>query len=141
MPRRWVAPGSRTAAALQALALSAVQGALVRAPRLGVRRGLPVCPSCAGAVAVTAAWAAGAHSSGEGGLTRPWVLPQEELFIKFAQFEEKCREPERARAIFKFALDHIPRAQAQNVYERFIAFEKQHGDRSGIEAGPTACLR
>ena len=58
---------------------------------------------------------------------------QEELFIKFAEFEEKCKEPERARAIFKYALDHIPKGQAQDVYKRFVQFEKQHGDREGIE--------
>ena len=58
---------------------------------------------------------------------------QEELFIKFAEFEEKCKEPERARAIFRYALDHIPKAQAQDVYKRFVQFEKQHGDREGIE--------
>ena len=58
---------------------------------------------------------------------------QQELFIKFAEFEEKCKEPERARAIYKYALDHIPKGQAQDVYKRFVAFEKQHGDREGIE--------
>lgn len=42
-------------------------------------------------------------------------------------------EDERARAIYKYALDHIPRSQADNVYKRFVAFEKQHGDRTGIE--------
>ena len=62
---------------------------------------------------------------------------QEELFIKFAEFEEKCKEPERARAIYKYALDHIPKAQAQDVYKRFVAFEKQHGDREGIEVTRT----
>ena len=40
---------------------------------------------------------------------------------------------ERARAIYKYALDHIPTAQAENLYARFVAFEKQHGDREGIE--------
>ena len=40
---------------------------------------------------------------------------------------------ERARAIFKYALDHIPKAQANDVYRRFVTFEKQHGDREGIE--------
>lgn len=57
----------------------------------------------------------------------------EELFIKFAEFEEKVKELDRARAIYKYALDHIPRAQADTVYRRFVAFEKQHGDRDGIE--------
>ena len=68
------------------------------------------------------------------------VLLQEELFIKFAEFEEKCKEPERARAIFKYALDHIPKGQAQDVYKRFVQFEKQHGDREGIEVSlPVRC--
>ena len=60
---------------------------------------------------------------------------QEELFIKFAEFEERCKEHERARAIYKYALDHIPKAQADGVYQRFVVFEKQHGDREGIEVG------
>eukprot|EP00854_Cymbomonas_tetramitiformis_P012629 gene12629-14928_t len=57
----------------------------------------------------------------------------EELYIKFAEFEEHCKEFERARAIFKFALDNIPKAQATDLYRRFVTFEKQHGDREGIE--------
>ncbi|KAJ9514841.1 hypothetical protein QJQ45_028615, partial [Haematococcus lacustris] len=58
---------------------------------------------------------------------------EEEFFIKFAEFEEKVKEPERARAIYKYALDNIPRHQAANLYARFVSFEKQHGDRQGIE--------
>ena len=58
---------------------------------------------------------------------------QEELFLRFAEFEERVKEPERARAIYKYALDNIPRTQADAVYRRFAAFEKQHGDREGIE--------
>ncbi|CAL5221424.1 g3611 [Coccomyxa viridis] len=57
----------------------------------------------------------------------------EELFIKFAEFEERCKEHDRARAIYRYALDHIPKNQADAVYQRFVAFEKQHGDREGIE--------
>lgn len=65
---------------------------------------------------------------------------QEELFIKFAEFEERCKEPVRTRAIYKFALDHIPRGQAEGVYKRFVVFEKQHGDRQGIEVSTTSIL-
>jgi hypothetical protein len=36
---------------------------------------------------------------------------QEALFLKFAEFEEKVKEVERARAIYRYALDHIPKAQ------------------------------
>ena len=46
----------------------------------------------------------------------------------------------RARAIYKFALDHIPRGQAEGVYKRFVVFEKQHGDRQGIEVSASSTL-
>eukprot|EP00850_Spirogloea_muscicola_P009940 SM000057S18370 [mRNA] locus=s57:260193:264737:+ [translate_table: standard] len=57
----------------------------------------------------------------------------EELFVAFADFEERCKEHERARAIYKYALDHIPKGQADNLYRKFVTFEKQYGDREGIE--------
>eukprot|EP00899_Mesostigma_viride_P028523 jgi/Mesvir1/8856/Mv02752-RA.1 len=57
----------------------------------------------------------------------------EELFVHFCEFEEKCREVERARVIYKYALDHLPKGSAEELYKRFVAFEKQHGDREGIE--------
>ncbi len=53
--------------------------------------------------------------------------------LKFAEFEEKVGELDRARAIYKYALDHIPKGQADAAYRRFVAFEKQHGNREGIE--------
>lgn len=63
-----------------------------------------------------------------------WPRPlQEELFIRFAEFEERVKEVERARAIYKYALDHLPKSQAGELYKRFVAFEKQQGDREGIE--------
>ncbi len=40
---------------------------------------------------------------------------------------------ERARAIYKFALDKVPKQQAAEIYKAYAAFEKQHGDREGIE--------
>ncbi|CAN4095215.1 unnamed protein product [Withania somnifera] len=57
----------------------------------------------------------------------------EQLFVAFAEFEEKCKETERARCIYKFALDHIPKGRAEELYKKFVAFEKQYGDREGIE--------
>ncbi|EFJ15431.1 hypothetical protein SELMODRAFT_442275 [Selaginella moellendorffii] len=57
----------------------------------------------------------------------------EELFVAFANFEERCKEFERARAIYKYALDNIPKSQAEELYKKFVAFEKQHGNREGIE--------
>ncbi|KAG5582245.1 hypothetical protein H5410_052872 [Solanum commersonii] len=56
------------------------------------------------------------------------------MFVAFAEFEDKyCRETDRARCIYKFALDHIPKGRAEDLYSRFVAFEKQYGDREGIE--------
>ncbi|XP_052725353.1 uncharacterized protein LOC108320371 isoform X2 [Vigna angularis] len=57
----------------------------------------------------------------------------EQLFVAFAEFEERCKETERARAIYKFSLDHIPKGRAEDLYRKFVAFEKQYGDREGIE--------
>jgi crooked neck len=56
-----------------------------------------------------------------------------ELLLAFARFEERVKEIERSRAIFKFALDSIPKSKAGELYQAFVAFEKQHGDREGIE--------
>ncbi|VVB09550.1 unnamed protein product [Arabis nemorensis] len=57
----------------------------------------------------------------------------ETLFVAFAEFEERCKEPDRARFIYKFALDHIPKGRAEDLYKKFVAFEKQYGDKEGIE--------
>ena len=57
----------------------------------------------------------------------------EKLYIAFAKFEENCREYERARAIFKYALDHIPKHQAEELFKAYTHFEKKYGDRAGIE--------
>jgi len=57
----------------------------------------------------------------------------EKLFISFARLEERAKEHERARTIYKYALDHIPKHLAQDLYSKWIAFEKQTGDQEGIE--------
>ncbi|TKY57425.1 Crooked neck protein 1 [Spatholobus suberectus] len=57
----------------------------------------------------------------------------EQLFVAFAEFEERCKETERARALYKFALDHIPKGRAEDLFRKFLAFEKQCGGREGIE--------
>jgi len=57
----------------------------------------------------------------------------EELFIAFAQFEERAKEADRARVIFKYALEQLPKSEAQELYKKYVLFEKQHGERSGIE--------
>ncbi|KAK1275573.1 hypothetical protein QJS04_geneDACA011107 [Acorus gramineus] len=57
----------------------------------------------------------------------------EKLFVAFAEFEERCKETERARGIYKYALDHIPKGRAEELYKKFLSFEKQYGDKEGIE--------
>ncbi|EOA13011.1 hypothetical protein CARUB_v10026005mg [Capsella rubella] len=57
----------------------------------------------------------------------------ESLYVAFAEFEERCKELERARVIYKFALDHIPKGRAEDLYSKYVAFEKQCGDVDGIE--------
>ncbi|KAK9207943.1 hypothetical protein WN944_000292 [Citrus x changshan-huyou] len=58
----------------------------------------------------------------------------EQLFVAFAEFEEMgCKETDRARCIYKFALDRMPKGRAEDLHRKFLAFEKQYGDREGIE--------
>jgi crooked neck len=57
----------------------------------------------------------------------------ERLFIAYARFETKMKEIERARAIYKFALDRMPRSKSVNLHKAFTQFEKQFGNKEGIE--------
>ncbi|KAF0291869.1 Crooked neck-like protein 1 [Amphibalanus amphitrite] len=57
----------------------------------------------------------------------------EELFIAFARFEENQKEHDRVRVIYKYALDHIPKEQCQELYKQYTIHEKKYGDRKGIE--------
>ena len=56
-----------------------------------------------------------------------------DLFQKFAQFEEFCKETDRARAIYKYALDNIPKKQAKELYKEYMQFERKFGDKEEIE--------
>lgn len=57
----------------------------------------------------------------------------EKLFIAFAKFEEGQREHDRARVIYKYALQHIPKDRTQELYKAYTIHEKKYGDRTGIE--------
>lgn len=61
----------------------------------------------------------------------------EKLLISFARFEERCKEIERARVIFRYALDEAKKAgdegHLQELNQEVISFEKRHGSRAGIE--------
>ncbi|PIA63485.1 hypothetical protein AQUCO_00201082v1 [Aquilegia coerulea] len=57
----------------------------------------------------------------------------ENLFVEFAKFEEESKEIERARDVYKFALNSIPSARAENLHKKFVKFEKQYGNKEVIE--------
>ncbi|KAK2073645.1 hypothetical protein P8C59_007912 [Phyllachora maydis] len=57
----------------------------------------------------------------------------ERIFIAFARFEAKLKEYERARAIYKYALDRLPRSRSMLLHKEFTTFEKQFGDKDGVE--------
>ncbi|KAI0595000.1 cell cycle control protein [Biscogniauxia sp. FL1348] len=57
----------------------------------------------------------------------------ERLFIAYARFEAKLKEYERARAIYKYALDRLPRSKSMGLHKAYTTFEKQYGDTDGVE--------
>eukprot|EP00607_Mallomonas_marina_P002648 CAMPEP_0182437692 /NCGR_PEP_ID=MMETSP1167-20130531/85222_1 /TAXON_ID=2988 /ORGANISM="Mallomonas Sp, Strain CCMP3275" /LENGTH=794 /DNA_ID=CAMNT_0024630707 /DNA_START=25 /DNA_END=2409 /DNA_ORIENTATION=- len=57
----------------------------------------------------------------------------EKLLINFARFEERCKEYDRARVIFKFALTQQSTDIIPELYSEYISFEKRHGTRERIE--------
>jgi crooked neck len=57
----------------------------------------------------------------------------EQLFLEYARFEARLREYERSRAIYRFALDRMPRSKSVTLHKAFVKFEKQQGDKEGIE--------
>lgn len=56
------------------------------------------------------------------------------VFGAFARMETRLKEYERARTIYKFALARLPRSKSANLYTSYTRFEKQHGDRAGVES-------
>ncbi|ONH69932.1 Pre-mRNA-splicing factor CLF1 [Cyberlindnera fabianii] len=59
------------------------------------------------------------------------TLQSEKLIAQFAKWEGSQKEWERARAIFKFGLIKFPKSTLIN--EELTHFEKQYGDKDGIE--------
>lgn len=60
-------------------------------------------------------------------------LVDERLLMAYARFEAKLNEYERARAIYKFALDRLPRSKSMLLHKAYTTFEKQFGDSDGVE--------
>lgn len=57
----------------------------------------------------------------------------EKIFIAYAKFEAKLKEYERARGIYRYALDRMPRSKSAKLHSSYTTFEKQFGDREGVE--------
>jgi crooked neck len=57
----------------------------------------------------------------------------ERIYIAFARYETRLKEYERARTIYKYALDRLPRSKSQSLYQAYTAFEKQFGNKDGLE--------
>ncbi|KDN43411.1 pre-mRNA-splicing factor CLF1 [Tilletiaria anomala UBC 951] len=55
------------------------------------------------------------------------------VYTAFAKMEARAKEYERARAIYKYALERLPRSKSQGIYSSYTRFEKQFGDRQGVE--------
>jgi crooked neck len=58
----------------------------------------------------------------------------EELFTAFAHFEENCKEYERARVIYQYAIDRISKENAKELLKAYTQFEKKFGSKAGIES-------
>lgn len=55
------------------------------------------------------------------------------VYISFAKFETRLKEYDRARVVYKYALEHLPKGQTNNLYKEYTQFEKQFGQKDGIE--------
>lgn len=55
------------------------------------------------------------------------------FYVSFAKFETRLKEIERARAIYKYALEKLPPGRQANLYNVYTQFEKQFGDKDGLE--------
>jgi crooked neck len=60
-------------------------------------------------------------------------LVDEKLFIAYARYEAKLKDYDRARAIYKFGLDNLPRSRSMLLHKEYTTFEKQFGDKEGVE--------
>ncbi|KAL9624837.1 MAG: hypothetical protein Q9160_000883 [Pyrenula sp. 1 TL-2023] len=58
---------------------------------------------------------------------------EEKLFVAYARYEARLKEYERCRAIFRYALDRLPRSKSVILHKSYTTFEKQFGNREGVE--------
>lgn len=53
--------------------------------------------------------------------------------MNFAKFEERQREYERCRVIYKYAIDSLPKEKQEEIFKNFSQFEKRFGSRASVE--------
>lgn len=56
------------------------------------------------------------------------------FFQCFAKFEERRGQVARARAIYSYAIDKLPKDTTTDLYRAYTVFEKQQGERQGLES-------
>ncbi|KAK6488402.1 crooked neck-like protein 1 [Huso huso] len=61
------------------------------------------------------------------------IMDEQLFFVVLCKAPSKQKEFERVRVIYKYALDRIPKQQAQELFKTYTVFEKRFGDRRGIE--------
>ncbi|KCV68239.1 hypothetical protein H696_05163 [Fonticula alba] len=59
--------------------------------------------------------------------------PDVQLFTAFAKFETRLHEFDRARIIYKFALDKFPKSSAPGLFDEYTRFEKQFASKEDID--------
>lgn len=57
----------------------------------------------------------------------------EELCVAFAEFEERCKETERARVVYKYALDNIPKGRAEECIRSLLRSRSDMVIREGLK--------
>lgn len=67
------------------------------------------------------------------GESEPQLEKAQTVYTAFAKLEVRAREYDRARAIYKYILERLPRSKSQGVYASYTRFEKQFGNRQDVE--------
>ncbi|CEH17791.1 pre-mrna-splicing factor clf1 [Ceraceosorus bombacis] len=55
------------------------------------------------------------------------------VYTAFAKMETRAKEIERAKVIYRYALERLPRTKSSGIYASYTRFEKQFGNRQGVE--------
>ncbi|KAH8929685.1 TPR-like protein [Atractiella rhizophila] len=62
------------------------------------------------------------------------LVKAQPVYNAFGKLEIRHKEYERARVIYKYALDRLPKSKSFSLYTSYTTFEKQYGTRDSIES-------